>query len=198
MRRPFLVWLGDCAPSMEKSNPPLRLPLETDRLLLRPSEYEDAYRAIEILSDWEVSHMLARANFPPNEERIRQWFHEHRREWADGGAYRFAILHQARMIGLVDIDDLTGGEGTLGYWLERSAWGRGFASEAATAVVRFAFEKVGLSKLRAAHACDNEASSRVLGKLGFQLLDTIQRFSHSRREEIVQRRYILASRAESR
>jgi len=198
MRRLFLVMVRGSRTSMEKSNPPLRLPLETDRLVLRPSEGTDASRAIEILSDWEVSHMLARANFPPSEERIRQWFHEHRREWADGAAYRFAILRQARMIGLVDIYGLTGGEGTLGYWLERSAWGRGFASEAATAVVRFAFEKVRLSQLRAAHASDNEASSRVLRKLGFQLLDNIQRFSHSRREEIVQRRYILTSRAGSR
>jgi [ribosomal protein S5]-alanine N-acetyltransferase len=198
MRRPFLVVVRGLRPLDGKEQPAPPIAVGNRQASFASSEYEDAYRAIEILSDWEVSHMLARANFPPNEERIRQWFHEHRREWADGGAYRFAILHQARMIGLVDIDDLTGGEGTLGYWLERSAWGRGFASEAATAVVRFAFEKVGLSKLRAAHAWDNEASSRVLGKLGFQLLDTIQRFSHSRREEIVQRRYILTSRAESR
>lgn len=142
--------------------------------------------------------MLTMATFPPDEERIRRWFHEHRREWADGAAYRFAILHEARMIGLVDIDDVSGSEGALGYWLEESAWGRGFASEAATAVVRFAFEKVGLSRLRAAHASENEASSRVLRKLGFQLLDSIRCFSHSRREEIVQSRYILALRGGSR
>jgi [ribosomal protein S5]-alanine N-acetyltransferase len=193
------LWLGDCALSMEKSNPPpLRLSLQTDRLVLRPSGYEDASRAIEILSDWGVSRMLSMATFPPNEERLRQWFHEHRREWADGAAYRFAILHQAKMIGLVDIEGVTGVEGVLGYWLEQSAWGHGFAFEAATAAVNFAFETVGLSKLRAAHAFENGASGGVLRKLGFRPLDSVQRFSHSRREDIIQRRYILTLRAGSR
>jgi ribosomal-protein-alanine N-acetyltransferase len=184
---------------MEKSNPPpLRLSLQTDRLVLRPSGYEDASRAIKILSDWEVSRMLTKATFPPDEEKIRDWFLDHRREWADATAYRFAILHQAKMIGLVDIDGVAGSEGELGYWLEQSAWGRGFAFEAATAAVNFAFEKVGLSKLRAAHAFENGTSGGVLRKLGFRPLDNVQRFSHSRREDIVQRRYILTSRAGSR
>jgi [ribosomal protein S5]-alanine N-acetyltransferase len=183
---------------MEKSNPPpLRLPLETDRLVLRPSSPADASRAIEILSDWEVSRMLTMATFPPNEERIRQWFHEHAREWANGAAYRFAILHQARMIGLIDIDDPSGSEASLGYWLEQSAWKRGFAFEAATTAVNFAFATVGLSQLRAAHAFDNEASGSVLRKLGFRPLDNVKRFSHSRHEDIMQRRYILISGAGS-
>jgi ribosomal-protein-alanine N-acetyltransferase len=123
--------------------------------------------------------MLRMVTFPPDEEKVRRWFREHRREWAEAVAYRFAILHQGKMIGLVDIDSVTGSEGVLGYWLEQSAWGCGFAFEAATAAVHFALRG-------------------VLQKLGFQLLDDVPRFSHSRREDIVQLRYILTSCAESR
>jgi [ribosomal protein S5]-alanine N-acetyltransferase len=71
--------------------------------------------------------------------------------------------------------------------------GRGYAFEVARAVTRFAFADVGLSQLRAGHAHDNPASGRVLAKLGFSPLDTVQRFSRPRGENIMQRRYVLTS-----
>jgi [ribosomal protein S5]-alanine N-acetyltransferase len=57
--------------------------------------------------------------------------------------------------------------------------------------VRFAFETVGLSKIRAAHASDNEASGAVLRKLGFARVSSERRFSHSRREDLTQVFYVL-------
>ena len=53
------------------------------------------------------------------------------------------------MIGMVDIDGISEREGTLGYWLDLAAWGRGYAFEAADAVTRFAFEDLGLTRLAA-------------------------------------------------
>lgn len=97
------------------------------------------------------------------------------------------------MIGLVDVDGVSGDEGHLGYWLERPAWGHGYALEAARAVVRFAFQEVGLSRLKAGHAIGNPASGRVLTRLGFSSVDSIERFSRPRGENIVQCRYLLAS-----
>ena len=90
------------------------------------------------------------------------------------------------MIGVIDID-----EGSLGYWLDRSEWGRGYAYEAACAVVRFAREDAGLRKLTAGHSYDNPASGRILRKLGFRFVDAVPRFSRSRGEAIIQRRYVL-------
>ena len=52
------------------------------------------------------------------------WFSEHRQEWLSGTAYRFAVLRDDRMIGLMDIDAVAGGEGDLGDWFERASWGR--------------------------------------------------------------------------
>ena len=95
------------------------------------------------------------------------------------------------MIGMVDIDGIAKHEGTLGYWLDWAAWGRGYAFEAARAVTHFAFEDVGLSSLKAGHADDNPASGRILTKLGFTLVDTVQSFSRPRGENIARRRYKL-------
>lgn len=164
----------------------------TDRLVLRPTCGSDADRAFEIQSDRDVTRMLRMASFPPDREEIRRWFADHRREWLAGEAYRFAVERQERLIGIVDVDEIAEGEGELGYWFEQAHWRKGYAFEAAQAVVRFAFRVVGLSRLRSGHATDNPASGRVLLKLGFCPLDTDQRNSRSRGESIMQRRYLLS------
>ena len=172
---------------------PPRRPLETERLLLRPTTAEDAGRALEIQSDWQVTRMLRMAAFPPDRAATETWFSDHEREWRAGEACRFAVEIEGRMVGLVDIDEIADGEGELGYWFERTAWGSGYASEAARETIRFAFEEVGLSALKSGHAEDNPASGRILVKLGFRHLDTVERFSRPRGENIRQRRYVLSA-----
>ncbi|MFC5391113.1 GNAT family N-acetyltransferase [Bosea vestrisii] len=162
------------------------------RLVLRPSSGADAQRAFEIQSNWAVTQMLRMASFPPDRAEIEAWFADHPREWAAGEAYRFAAFFDGRMIGLVDLDEIADDEGEIGYWFEQASWGQGFAAEAATAVVLFAFSEVGLQSLRSGHAADNVASGRVLTKLGFRLLDQVERPSRSRGETILQCRYRLA------
>jgi len=167
--------------------------INTARLLLRPTRGSDADRAFEIQADWEVTRMLSMASFPPDRQEIGRWFTHYEQEWLAGEAYRFAVELEDRMIGLVDIDDITAREGSLGYWLDRAAWGRGYGFEAAHAVTRFAFQDIGLSRITAGHADDNLASGRILTKLGCTLLDTVQGFSRSRGENIARRRYELTS-----
>lgn len=169
-----------------------RKAIATARLALRPSTAADAARAFEIQSDQAVTRMLRMASFPPDRAEIEAWFTDHPREWAAGEAYRFAALLDGRMIGLIDLDEIADGEGEIGYWFEQSSWGQGFASEAARAVVRFAFAEAGLLSLRSGHAADNAASGRVLTRLGFRLLDQVERPSRSRGETILQCRYQLA------
>ncbi len=168
-----------------------RSSIETARLRLRPTSAIDATRAFEIQSDWAVTRMLSNASYPPDESDIRDWFSSHGREWAEGSAYRFAIEQEERMIGIVDVDGITGSEGSLGYWLERQAWGKGYAFEAARALIGFAFQVVGLSRLESGHASDNPASGRVLTKLGFRQASYRELFSRARRETIVQCCYML-------
>ncbi len=138
--------------------------------------------------------MLRMAAFPPDRCELREWFVEHEHQWLEGVAYRFAVEHEGRMIGLVDIGDIAAGEGDLGYWFERDAWGHGYAVEAAREVVRFAFEHAGLMRLRSGHAADNPRSGRVLQKIGFQWKETVHLVSRSRGEDIKQHRYLLDHR----
>jgi len=56
----------------------------------------------------------------------------------------------------------------LGYWLRREATGRGLMTEAAQAAVDFAFQRMGVHRIRCAAATDNVASLRVISRLGFR------------------------------
>lgn len=140
--------------------------LFTDRLLLAPTRPEDAARAFEIQSDPAVTRGLRLAGFPPEPAELDAWFVAHAQERADGTALRFAVRLEGRMIGVADVDEISGDAGELGYWLEREAWGRGLATEAAAALVTFAFEELGLRVLRSGCAVDNPGSAGVLTRLG--------------------------------
>ena len=56
----------------------------------------------------------------------------------------------------------------IGYWLGRPYWGRGFMPEAVRAVLDYAFAKLQLELVSCSHFPDNDASRRVIEKLGFR------------------------------
>ena len=56
----------------------------------------------------------------------------------------------------------------LGYGLARAYWGNGYATEAARLLVRFGFERLGLTRIQAACAVENERSMQTLERLGMR------------------------------
>lgn len=59
------------------------------------------------------------------------------------------------------------GDIEVGYFLKRSAWGKGIATEACRRIVRFAFEESPLTEIVATFDAGNSGSQRVLEKVGF-------------------------------
>ena len=91
--------------------------------------------------------------------------------WADHGFGLLAIVDRGsgRVVGEAGLQVLEGGPDVeLGYTLARAAWGRGFATEAAGAVLRWAFAGLGLERLVAVADPANAASLHVLDKLGMR------------------------------
>lgn len=62
----------------------------------------------------------------------------------------------------------------LGYWLAEPYWGRGIVAEAAAALVGYSFETLAPKRIQARVIGENEASKRVLIKLGFQFEGTLR------------------------
>lgn len=59
-------------------------------------------------------------------------------------------------------------EGEVGYEIDPLYWGRGYATEAARAMVRFGFGELGLHRIRGHTVAENVASQRVMEKLGMR------------------------------
>lgn len=148
--------------------PFLRLPrrIETPRLLLRPPAKGDVPALPGLIGDWEVARWLSRVPHPYTEDDARDWLKI---------ARRVRLFKQGLPMQVVRREDnLTIGgagvsfaDGEVGYWFGRTYWGHGYATEAVQAITRFAFEEYGMRRLWAAVFPGNEASCRVLEKLGF-------------------------------
>jgi len=61
----------------------------------------------------------------------------------------------------------------LGYRLRRMDWGQGFASEGASALVNWGFERCGYDKIVASTMALNQASRRVMEKIGMNHAGTV-------------------------
>jgi RimJ/RimL family protein N-acetyltransferase len=172
----------------------MTLKLQTPRLTLSPLFEADAPEFADGLANWNVARMMRMVPFPYTREMAREWIGTHIKEREARTAFRFGIRRsdeEPSLIGLSDIDEIEHGSGSLGYWLREEAWGKGYATEAATAVLKFAFSILNLDRLVSGHAVDNEASGRVLTKLGFEYTGDKTVWSKSRQSNILQRRYAL-------
>ena len=77
----------------------------------------------------------------------------------------------------LSIQDLTQLDVELGYHLKPAAWGQGYATEAAEALLKFGFEQTPLEKILAVTNPENQPSQRVLKKIG--MTDTGLRRAYS-------------------
>jgi [ribosomal protein S5]-alanine N-acetyltransferase len=97
-------------------------------------------------------------------------------EWIDRASQRpitnFAIALPAEAIGGVGFvlqEDIYSRSAEIGYWVGEPFWGKGIATSALGALVRFAFSNFDLVRLYATVFEWNTASARVLEKNGFEL-----------------------------
>lgn len=72
-------------------------------------------------------------------------------------------------IGLTLQDDIETGTAEVGYWLGEAVWGQGIATAALSTFAEWAFNEFSLRRLYAMPLVSNQASRRVLEKVGFQL-----------------------------
>ena len=142
--------------------------LETERLLLRPPRAADLSHFIPLLNDFDVSKNLSRVPHPYTEDNGCAFIVKAAYDLAAGTDYALATVIKANgvFIGMCGVHPARGWE--FGYWLGRPYWGKGYATEAGSRVVMFAFEELRAETLKAGWFHDNPASGRVLAKLGFR------------------------------
>ena len=146
-------------------------PLETARLLLRPPAHADLPAIAALANDWELTKWMGRLPHPYGEEDALFFLHH-------VVPHEVAWLIQSRageVLGIAGLVPHGAASAELGYWLGRPHWGHGFATEAARAILAFAFTTAALPELTSGCFTGNLRSARVLEKLGFRQTGTSTR-----------------------
>jgi len=146
--------------------------LTTDRLVLREFREDDLAPVHEYGSDPEVVRYMPWG--PNSEEDTRSFLDRALASQLDDPrtTYEFAVTLRevGRPIGGCGIHAIsfTNRSAFMGYCLRRDAWGHGYATEAARALLAFAVETLGLHRMAATCDIENAASIRVLEKVGMR------------------------------
>ena len=148
--------------------------IKTKRLTVRPIQAGDEKEVHEYAGDPTITMMY----FLPNEtfEETAAFVRRNAEEWhsADQTCFEFAILLDGKIIGGCDCD-LGHSEdrsyATLGWIIRRDCRNRGYASEAASALLAFAFENLGIDKVYAQCDIRNQASFRVMRRSGMKCVN---------------------------
>ena len=150
--------------------------IATERLLLRPVQNDLAQSLFDHINDWEVMRWLASPPWPYTLRDMQEWIARSNAARSAGCDADYAIILSGAPIGMIGITGRSTGP-VLGYWLARPFWGRGFMSEAATALLAQVFAS-GESFIASGILAGNTASLRLQQKLGFRVVN--ERYIHAR------------------
>ncbi len=142
--------------------------METERLLLRCFCPEDAPRGAEICNN-EKLHRATYLPYPYTLEDAETWLSRRDAEFESKECYDFAVIEKASgiLIGCVGAyHNAERQNADLGYWFDEAFWGRGYATEAAGALLKWLFSLDDVHKVCANHFGFNTASGRVMQKIG--------------------------------
>ena len=171
--------------------------IETSRLLLRPLRDDDAIAMAQALNNINVSRNLARVQHPYGMADAEDFII--RQRGFDPRSVICAITFRAapdELIGMVAYEYGLSEDGVVfGYWLRECCWHMGLMSEAAAALVQFAFAEGGVEVLKSGHHTANPNSGRILRKLGFAETSREMSFGLAQGREVATIRFNLTSDA---
>ncbi|HUJ13861.1 MAG TPA: GNAT family N-acetyltransferase [Thermoanaerobaculia bacterium] len=145
--------------------------LKTERLLLRTFTIDDAPDVQRLAGAREVALNTLHIPHPYPDGAAEAWIEKQE----EGAEIVFAIEAEGQLAGAIGlVVDPTHDRGELGYWIGVPFWGRGYATEAGRAMVRFGFGEQKLQRIFAQVFSRNPASARVLEKIGMRHEGTLR------------------------
>jgi [ribosomal protein S5]-alanine N-acetyltransferase len=144
-----------------------KVTISTTRLVLRAAEAGDEEYLNEAFSDPEVMRYWSEQ---PHKsiERTREWITKMTQGQQNGKTdFIITIKPELKPIGKIGVWQ----DEEIGFLLSRQHWGKGLAQEAIRSMLPYLFEEKGLKQLTADIDPRNEASRRLLAKMGFEDYD---------------------------
>jgi len=150
--------------------------IKTSRLLLRRVRMEDVLEYYErLFGDGDVCRYML---FDPHQDISESMasIEKTLARYEEGRCYRWGIALQEddSLIGIIELlrfDEETG-SCSFAYMLGCDYWNRGYGTEALSAVIRFAFEKMDVDRILVDHMAPNAASGAVMRKAGMTHIGT--------------------------
>ena len=142
--------------------------LVTERLVLRKPHEDDVPELALLANNRRIADMLSRMPHPYGEAEARAFVAMAGEEGGRLGAvYAVTLAETGAFVGCAGLSPAERGL-SLGYWIGQPYWGRGYATEAAHALVDLAFRATAIQRLHASCRVVNPASRRVIHKCGLQ------------------------------
>ena len=140
--------------------------LETERLVLRAPRFEDTRAIVAVANDRRIAEMTANLPHPYAEKDAENWIAN---AWtSQDHPFLITLKTNGALIGATGFVMPEIGDPEIGYWLGTCFWSKGYATEAARAVVDHLFSNRGAEAIAARARVVNPASRRVIEKCGFQ------------------------------
>lgn len=151
--------------------------LQTERLILRPFVADDAAAVTALVSPREIALNTLSIPHPYDRSMAEAWLGTLDGAFERGESLTLAVTLRegATLIGCIGLSlNRMHHRAELGYWTGMDYWRQGYCTEAAAAVVRHAFETLGLHRVFAHHMSRNPASGRVMQKIGMRHEGTLR------------------------
>jgi len=149
--------------------------IETERLALRAYSPDDAANLSRFAGDFDVAKMTSAVPHPYPRLSAEGYIMLTEARRPLGKDMPFAIdLPGQGLIGAAGFHARGEDRWEFGYWIGKPFWGKGFATEAARALLAWWDESMKVSCLSAGRFIDNPASGRVLEKVGFKLTGEVR------------------------
>lgn len=143
--------------------------LYTDRLKLRKITVEDVPALVKYANNKKIAANILNMPHPYQEPDAVFRISYVVQGFKSKARYVFAIIFQEELIGEVSLHlDQQKSLAQLGYWVGEPFWGKGIATEATQAALKFGFEKLNLAMIFAECHITNIASEKVLLKNGMK------------------------------
>lgn len=146
----------------------MKIELHTSRLLLRTYIPEDIPDLIRLIGAREIALTTLRIPHPYTQADAED---QVRRSQGSEEAVRLGVWIEASSVFIGGVGlrlELEHHRAELGYWIGVPYWGNGYATEAAQALVRYAFDELKVNRIYASHVPNNPASGKILLKLGMK------------------------------
>jgi ribosomal-protein-alanine N-acetyltransferase len=139
--------------------------IKTERLLLRKIMPDDAEMMYKWMSDPDV---IKYEDWTPhqNAEYTRGYIIHVFGNYTSVQSYNWGIQLDDELIGHIVVVDISDRKGTIGYYLRKDYWSKGYMTEAVRAIIKYMLFDVGIEKIDAKHSVNNIPSGKVLKKVG--------------------------------